>query len=452
MNAAPEIYTVSQLNRETRHLLSEHFLTIKVEGEISNLSKPSSGHIYFSLKDMGAQIRCAMFRASRRRINFVPDNGKKVIVTAQVSLYEARGDYQLIVENMQESGDGALRLAYEALKLKLSDAGLFDQTAKKPVPEVPEKIAVITSPTGAAIKDILFVLKKRFPAIAVVIYPVAVQGDSAKYEIVQALTTANQRKECDVIILARGGGSLEDLWAFNEEIVAQAIYASVLPIVSGIGHEIDFTIADFVSDLRAPTPSVAAEIIAPDQQHWLRRFQQLETHLLQLLRNKLGQSGKSINWLLTRLQQQHPGKQLETKAQRLDDLELRLKQALRLKIRYAENSVSAQSARLWQHNPVNKINSLALQVQHLAGKLNLLMEHRLKNLGQQLAQSSQTLHAVSPLATLNRGYAMVTKQTDAEVIYSAEQISKGDLVNTRLSKGRFVSQIQDVYHDPKDLS
>ena len=254
-----KIYTVSQLNRETGQLLSRHFLSIRVEGEISNLSTPASGHVYFSLKDANAQVRCAMFKNQRRRGGFKPENGKQVIVTAEVSLYEPRGDYQLIVEHIEEAGDGALRRAFDALKLKLSAEGLFDAANKQSLPALPKAIGVITSPSGAAIRDILTVLQRRFPAIPVIIYPTAVQGTNAQHEIAGAIAIANKSWQCDVLILARGGGSLEDLWAFNEEKVARAIATSSIPIISGIGHETDFTIADFAADLRAPTPSAAAE-------------------------------------------------------------------------------------------------------------------------------------------------------------------------------------------------
>jgi exodeoxyribonuclease VII large subunit len=266
------IYTVSQLNREAKRLLAVHFLTVQVGGEISNLSQPSSGHIYFTLKDAQAQIRCAMFKGQQQRLRFKPANGNQVILTAQVSLYEPRGDYQLVVEHMEEAGDGALRQAFDRLKQKLLLEGLFEQERKQPLPLIPNRIGVITSPSGAAIHDILTVLKRRFPVIPVLIYPVAVQGEAAKFEITQALATANQRDEVDVIILGRGGGSLEDLWAFNEEIVARAIAASNIPVISAVGHEVDVSIADFVADYRAATPSAAAEAAVPHQDEWLNGF------------------------------------------------------------------------------------------------------------------------------------------------------------------------------------
>jgi exodeoxyribonuclease VII large subunit len=444
---ARNIITVSQLNRETSQLLAEHFLSVLVEGELSNLAQPSSGHIYFTLKDANAQVRCAMFRPQQRRLTFKPENGKQVIVRAQVSLYEPRGDYQLIVEQIEEAGDGALRRAFDALKLKLSEQGLFDAAHKQPLPTLPTAIGVITSPSGAAIRDILTVLQRRFAAIPVIVYPVAVQGDNAKHEIARAIATANRLKQCDVIILGRGGGSLEDLWAFNEELVARAIYDSEIPIISAVGHETDFTIADFVADLRAATPSAAAEHASPDQQQWLSRFVYLESLLQQQLQRKLNQQQQTLDWLSQRLQQQHPGQKLARNAKRMDELEARLKLAMHTQLRHMAASVEAKTAQLWQHNPAAIISSHKQRQDYLSQRLIAAISHKLKQLNQRLLNSSQTLHAVSPLATLNRGYAMAIKPSTGEVIRSAEQISVGDTVQTRLAHGRFTSQIKDINLD-----
>ena len=442
--AQRNILTVTQLNRATSQLLSEHFLSVLVEGEISNLSTPSSGHLYFSLKDANAQVRCAMFRSQQRRLAFKPENGKQVVVKAQVSLYEPRGDFQLIVEHIEEAGDGALRRAFEALKLKLSDEGLFDTANKKSLPALPKTIGVITSPSGAAIRDILTVLRRRFPAVPVVIYPVAVQGDNAKYEIARAIAQANEQKQCDVIILGRGGGSLEDLWAFNEEMVARAIFASVIPIISAVGHETDVTIADFVADLRAATPSAAAEHATPDQQEWLTRFIHLEARLQQQLQRKLSQKKQSLAWLSKRLQQQHPGQKLARNAQRMDELELRLNQAMQTKLRHNKGLLEATIAKLWQHNPAVTINNYKQKHDYLSKRLITVTRHKLEWLNQRLLNVSQTLHAVSPLATLNRGYALVIHHPSGQIIRSTEQLRPGDMVETRLAEGRFTSQIKDI--------
>lgn len=441
------IITVTQLNRETSQLLAEHFLSVLVEGELSNLSTPSSGHIYFSLKDANAQVRCAMFRTQQRRLAFKPENGKQVIVKAQVSLYEPRGDYQLIVEHIEEAGDGALRRAFDALKLKLSEQGLFDAAHKQSLPMLPRAIGVITSPSGAAIRDILTVLRRRFAAIPVIVYPVAVQGDNAKHEIAKAIATANQHNQCDVIILGRGGGSLEDLWAFNEELVARAIYDSQIPIISAVGHETDFTIADFVADLRAATPSAAAEHASPDQQQWLSRFMYLESRLHQQLQRKLNQKQQTLDWLSQRLQQQHPGQKLAGNARRMNELEIRLKLAMRTRLRHMTSLVGAKTAKLWQHNPALTISSHKQRQDYLSKRLIAATAHKLEQLNQRLLNSSQTLHAVSPLATLNRGYAMAIKPSTGEIIHSTEQLKLGDMVETRLAQGRFTSQIKDINRD-----
>ncbi|MEQ1546236.1 exodeoxyribonuclease VII large subunit [Methyloglobulus sp.] len=440
------IYTVSQLNRETGALLGEHFLSIFVEGEISNLSIPASGHCYFTLKDANAQVRCAMFRGQRRQ-SFKPENGKQVVVKAQVSLYEPRGDYQLIVEYLEESGDGVLRRAFDALKLKLSEEGLFSAINKKDLPLLPKAIGVITSPSGAAIQDILTVLRRRFAAVPVIIYPVAVQGENAKFEIAKAIATANTLKQCDVLILARGGGSLEDLWAFNEEIVARAIYASQIPVISGVGHETDVTIADFVADLRAATPSAAAEHATPDQQQWLYKFNELETRLQQHLQRLLRQQLQKVDWLVGRLQQQHPQQKLTRNQQRLAELELNLKKAVQLRLTHNRRISEAQIARLWQQTPMSAIRRNQQQIAYLSERLVSATNIFLKNNSQRLLNASQTLHAVSPLATLNRGYALVTEQTSGLIVRSTEQLNVGDKVLTRLAKGYFTSQVNALFEE-----
>ena len=442
------IYSVSQLNRDTADLLSGHFLSVFVEGEISNLSIPSSGHCYFTLKDANAQVRCAMFRGQRRQ-SFRPENGKQVVVKAQVSLYEPRGDYQLIVEYMEEAGDGVLRRAFDALKLKLSEEGLFSATHKKTPPILPKAIGVITSPSGAAIRDILTVLRRRFASVPVIVYPVAVQGENAKFEIAKALATANTLKQCDVLILARGGGSLEDLWAFNEEIVARAIYASQIPVISGVGHETDVTIADFVADLRAATPSAAAEHATPDQQQWLNKFNELDVRLQQHLQRQLRQHQQKIDWLNRRLNQQHPKQKLTRNQQRLDELEIRLNKAVQLKLANNQRIVETQTARLWQQTPLSVIRRNQQQQTNLNERLITAINSRLKHNNQRLLNASQTLHAISPLATLNRGYALVTEQASGQIIRSTEYLKLGDKVITQLAKGRFTSQVNELFEDDK---
>jgi exodeoxyribonuclease VII large subunit len=436
-----KIMTVSELNHETSQLLGDHFLTVHVSGEISNLSTPTSGHLYFSLKDANAQIRCAMFRNQQRRLSVIPENGKQVIVQAQVGLYEPRGDYQLIIEYIEAAGDGALQKAFEALKRTLLAEGLFDSNYKQSLPVLPKAIGVITSPTGAAIRDIVTVLKRRFSAIPVIIYPVSVQGLSAKNEIASAIVTANRLKQCDVIILARGGGSLEDLWAFNEEIVARAIFASKIPIISGVGHETDVTIADYVADFRAATPTAAAEHASPDHQQWLSLFIHLEVRLKQLLQRNINQMQQSLDWIHKRLEQQHPGQKLARKCQRIDELELRLHHAIQTKIRHHKSLIEAKMARLWQFNPAITINSLKQRKLYLSKRLMTIIDHQLEQFNLRLASSSQTLHAVSPLATLNRGYALAVFKASGEIIRSTDQLKIGDITKIHIAHGTYTSKV-----------
>ncbi|HLK71836.1 MAG TPA: exodeoxyribonuclease VII large subunit, partial [Steroidobacteraceae bacterium] len=388
---ARRVYSVSRLNREVRQLLETGVGQVWVQGELSNFSRPSSGHWYFSLKDRDAQVRCAMFRLRNARAGFVPRDGQQVLARVRVSLYEPRGEYQLLVEELDDAGLGALQRAFEALKRRLAAEGLFAPEHKRPLPAVPRCIGVITSPSGAAIRDILHILARRFPAAAVIIYGVPVQGAPAVPAIVAALDLASARGECDVLILARGGGSLEDLWAFNDERVARAIHRARLPIVTGIGHEIDFTIADFVADVRAPTPSGAAELVVPDGGAWRMRLAQLQERFSAAIRRTLGAERAALTSLKRRLSASHPGARLQAIAQRLDDAETRLQFGWQTRL-------ARDSARL-----------------------------------QSLARA---LQAVSPLATLERGFAVVTRSRDGELITSAAQLAEGESIEARLASGR----------------
>jgi exodeoxyribonuclease VII large subunit len=418
-----------------------------VEGEISNLSTPSSGHVYFSLKDSAAQIRCALFRPHIRRAALALKNGRHVVVTAQVSLYEPRGDYQLIVEQVEDAGLGALQRAFLMLKEKLAAEGLFDAAHKQALPSLPACIGVITSPTGAALRDILTVLRRRFAAVPVIVYPVSVQGQGAKVEIAAALAAANRRRECDVLIVARGGGSLEDLWAFNEEVVARAIYASRIPVIAGIGHETDFTIADFVADLRAPTPSAAAEHAVPDGQALLHRFREGEKRMLQALQASAARRTQRAAWLDKRLQQQHPGCRLQNNAQRLDDLDVRLSQALRIKLHRDRARLADLSARAGRFHPHAQIRAFMLRQQYLEQRLNTAIAQRLRHAGERLAARGQALHTVSPLATLQRGYAIVTVMGDSTPLTATAAVQVGTRLHTRLASGRIVSRVEALDGD-----
>jgi exodeoxyribonuclease VII large subunit len=384
------IYSVSKLNREVRMLLESGVGQIWVQGEVSNLARPSSGHWYFSLKDRDAQVRCAMFRARNSLARFTPCEGQSVLAYCRVSLYEPRGDYQLLVEHLEDAGLGALQRFFEELKVRLAAEGLFAAERKRPLPLVPRRIGVITSPTGAAIRDILHILARRFPAAAVLIYPVPVQGAAAAPAISAALDLASARAECDVLILSRGGGSLEDLWAFNDERVARAIHRCAIPVVTGIGHEIDFTIADFVADVRAPTPSAAAELVVPDGRTWLHRLAQLGSRFAAGMRRQLQHENARFAVLMRRLQLAHPGARLAHYSQRLDELEGRLQFAL-------QAGLAAQTARL--------------------------------------EGAARALQGVSPLATLGRGFAVITRSADGALVTVAAQLAVGDAFDATLAQG-----------------
>jgi exodeoxyribonuclease VII large subunit len=395
------VYTITELNQQVRNLLETNFARIWVEGEISNFVCPSSGHWYFSLKDKNAQVRCAMFRGHNNRIKFQPESGMHVIVFARVSLYEGRGDFQLIVEKIEEVGFGRLQRAFEQLKQKLSTEGLFDEKHKQPLPEFPQQIGVITSPTGAAIRDILSVLKRRFPLAPVIIYPTLVQGSEAAVKIVKALQLANSRRECDVLIVARGGGSIEDLWPFNEEIVARAIFTSKIPIVAGVGHEIDFTIADFVADHRAPTPSAAAEYISPNQHELLQHLTKTKQRLNYSINKNCEHQQINLSNLAQRIKRCHPIQQLQDKTQQLDCVE--------------QNLIAAQ-LRLLE----NKQNKLQLV--------------------------SRALNIISPLSTLQRGYAIITNQKNM-VIRKSSAVKIGEQINAKLNSGKLQCTVEKIYED-----
>jgi exodeoxyribonuclease VII large subunit len=388
-------------------------------------------------------VRCAMFRPRNKVSSFSLENGMQVIAHARVSLYEPRGDFQLIVEHMEETGDGALRRAFELLKQRLSAERLFDLAHKKPLPALPQQIGIITSPTGAAIRDILHVLKRRFPSIPVLIYPIPVQGNAAAPEISRMIRLAAQRNECDVLIIARGGGSLEDLWAFNDELVARAIYDSPIPVITGIGHEIDFTIADFVADIRAPTPSAAAELASPDMTEWLSTLQQHQKRLVFHQNNLLNQKQQRLQWVLRRIQQQHPGQKIRQSIQRLDELEQRLYRGIVTSLRHNRVRLGEISAHLLRATPHHRIEQYLSDCNHLSHRLITALKHLLDRYRQQLRTLSRTLDSVSPLATLGRGYAIVRRLSTGEVIHSYKEVNNGDEIETRLATGKLICNVKD---------
>jgi exodeoxyribonuclease VII large subunit len=435
------VYTVSKLNREVRLLLERGMPLVWLEGELSNFSSPGSGHWYFSLKDREAQIRCAMFRVQNGRVGFTPKSGQHVVVRGRVTLYEARGDYQLTVEHMEEAGVGALKREYERLKAKLAAEGLFALETKRELPRFPRRIGVITSPTGAAIRDVLKILARRFPPASVIVYPTPVQGAVAIPSIIQALRVANARAECDVLILTRGGGSLEDLWAFNDEGVARAIHGSKLPIVSGVGHEIDFTIADFVADARAPTPSGAAEMVVPDRHACLDVLARTADRLVVAMRRELRMFSNRFEAASSRLKVMHPGARLLQQEQRLDDLEQRLVGSIRTTLQKDRSRVSEALASLLHHSPERRVRELRLRHQTLEGRLTNALNRLVTRAENRLALAVRALNTVSPLATLDRGFAIVTRVADGALVTDASSLKVGDDIEARVAQGKLRAQV-----------
>ena len=423
--AGRDIYSVTRLNREARVLLEAGLGMVWVQAEVSNFSRPGSGHWYFSLKDRDAQLRCAMFRQRNMLARFTPREGQLVLARGRVSLYEARGDYQLLVEHLEDAGEGALQRAFEELRARLSAEGLFASERKRALPQAPMCIGVITSPTGAAIRDILQVLAQRFPAAAVVIYPVPVQGAAAAPAIAAALDLATARAECQVLILARGGGSLEDLWAFNDERVARAVARCTLPVVAGIGHETDVTIADFVADVRAPTPTAAAQLVVPDRSVWLHRLSLLARRFGVAALRKLGDAEDQLRSRLERLQRAHPGARLAQHAQRLDELELRLRRAL-------ESHLRARSAQLAAH---------AQHTVNAAERLHNAWTRCLTAAQARVELAARALQAVSPLATLQRGFAIIARASDGAIIRRSVEINVGEQLEARLADGTISARV-----------
>ena len=440
-NQARTIYSVSELNRTIRDLLESQFPLLWIEGEISNLAKPASGHLYFTLKDERAQVRCAMFKSRNLLVRFKPENGQKVLIRARVGLYEARGEFQLVAEHMEEAGDGALQRAFDELKARLAAEGLFDSDRKREIPQLPQHIGIISSATGAAVRDVLSVLKRRFPSIPVSLYPVAVQGDKAVPEITRALALAQMQQRCDVLLLVRGGGSLEDLWAFNEEAVARAIVDCTIPIVCGVGHEVDITIADFAADQRAPTPSAAAELVSPDQQTWLHRFNTYRRNLIRLMQQQLKQTSSQSQWLQSRLRMQHPRTQLAQQAQQLDDLSENLQAAFFNLLDNKKHQLKYATQGLLNNRPDQFIDYQKIQLDDLTSRLRYISEQRLESRQQQLANLCRTLQAVSPLNTLSRGYS-ITQTADGKTITDSNQVQSGEQIISRLHHGEIKSRVE----------
>ncbi|MBT3347236.1 MAG: exodeoxyribonuclease VII large subunit [Thiotrichales bacterium] len=432
------VLSVSQLNRESRFLLENNLSSLWVEGEISNLARPASGHIYFTLKDEQAQIRCAMFRNRLKDVNFRPQNGMEIQLRGSVSIYEARGDYQLIVDRMKPGGEGVLQRSFEALKKRLDAEGLFDEEQKQLLPTLPTRVGVISSASGAAIHDILTVLKRRFPALLITIYPTSVQGIAAEGEIIAAIEQAQQYGNCDLLIISRGGGSLEDLWSFNEEGVARAIYNCTIPTISAVGHETDFTIADFVADQRAPTPSAAAEMISPDGVALQQQLTQFSREITREISSLLERRESQLKNLKVRLR--HPRERIQQFAQHLDDIEQRLLHSG--KYLFIEHNSRVENLLLRLHNsrPDHQIELLRQQLQNSGEQLNNSLRHKIGEQQEHLAGLAHALENLSPLSTLARGYS-VTLDQDGVIVASVNSVESGAKISTRVRDGVIESKV-----------
>ena len=444
---ATSAISVSQLNRRVKTLIEQGMARLWVEGEISNLSRPGSGHIYLSLKDDTAQVSAAWFRQRQRGPAIGFKNGDRVLAYGRVSIYEARGNYQLMIEQMEPAGEGVLKRRFDALKLKLAGEGLFDEDRKQALPELPHRIGIITSPTGAAIRDILSILGRRFPAVPVVIYPAAVQGDGAPAELIAALATAVQRAECDVLIMGRGGGSLEDLWAFNDEQLARAISDCPLPIVSAVGHEVDFTIADFVADVRAPTPSGAAEIIVPNQSDWLRQISAFATRIARVGRRALDDRAQELDWLGRRLVASSPAATLQRQRDSLREHSGRLKSAMRQQLLEQKNTLQETRSELMNLSPALSVQRSISRLQQLRQRLATSTRNTVRDTSHKLALLGRALNSVSPLATLDRGYAIVKHEDSGEVLTNAAEVKPGKDIRAQLSRGEIVATVKRVLID-----
>jgi exodeoxyribonuclease VII large subunit len=437
-----DIFTVSRLNREARAVIEGSFPLLWVEGEISNLAQPASGHIYFTLKDPAAQVRCAMFRAKRMLLGFAPVNGQQVLVRARVSLYEGRGEFQLNVEHMEPAGEGALRLQLERLKQKLAAEGLFDETLKRPLPAFPRQVGIVTSPTGAAIRDLLSILRRRFPGLPVLVYPSKVQGEGAVEELIAMLELANRRRECDVLVLARGGGPLEDLMAFNDERLARAIRRSAVPVVTGVGHEIDLSIADLAADRRAATPSAAAELISPSAIQVAQRLRGLEQRLDTAAGRMTSKLRQRLDTTLRHLRLLHPAAGVQRQQQAMDELERRIIEAMSRRTDRSRGRWQAAAGRLLSASPRRSVERLTSASLALRTRLMRAMPVLQQVRGQRLARAVQALETLTPLATLSRGYAIVRLLPDGRVLTDAKVADAGSIVEAQLAKGRLICRVE----------
>ena len=433
-NSQQKIFQVSELNQKVRMMLESEFVNVWITGEISNFIKASSGHWYFSLKDKKAQIKGAMFRGNNRSVRANIMEGSQVLVRGRISLYEPRGDYQLIVEMMEPAGEGLLKQEFEQLKVKLTQMGLFDQDVKRPIPHSPKRVGVITSPTGAAIHDIITVLKRRSPQTQVVVYPTMVQGEHAAANLIWAIEAANYRQEVDVLIVGRGGGSLEDLWPFNDEALAHTIYNSALPIISAVGHEVDVSISDFVADLRAPTPSAAAELVSTDNSELTNKVTQLYSRLLMAYANQHKNRKQGLVKLNKTLSLLHPSHKVQLAQQKTDELQLKLTNLINNKLAQAKHNQAVNSELLLANTPKHQLEQATYKQHDLSRRLKQSMQQRLQQQQNKFAKNIEKLNIVSPLATLERGYS-ITQTPDGQVISKVEQAKQQQNLTIKVSDG-----------------
>src|SRR6201991_20328 len=441
--APPEILTPSGLNRLVRDLLEDALpMGVWIEGELSNVARPASGHVYFTLKDASAQVRCAMFRTAASRLRFRPVDGMHVLMRAKVGLYEARGEFQLVADHMEPAGEGALQREFEQLKARLGAEGLFAPERKRGLPAFARRIGVITSPSGAAIRDVLSVLGRRLGLAEVDVLPVPVQGREAPPAIASMLRKASASGRYDVLLVTRGGGSLEDLWAFNDESVARAIHASAVPVVSAVGHEVDFTIADFVADLRAATPSAAAELLVPDGADLSRQLDRLRQRMTTLVTRRLQAAAQRADHWQARLNAQRPQARLARDAQRLESLRRRLYVSISQSNSLRRARLERLQARLTAQHPKLRLTPSRIRIADLRQRMTVAMSRRIERDRLRLAQQARPLHAVSPLATLERGYAIVFDDRDA-VVRRASDVALGERLRVMLGNGEIKVRRED---------
>ena len=442
MHPTTKIYSVHELTQIFRDLLESEprLQDLWIEGEISNLARPSSGHIYFTLKDDESQIRCVIFWRAASRLKFSPKNGDAVRVHGKLSIYDVRSEYQIIGDWVEPAGVGALQLAFERLKEKLTAEGLFDTACKKPLPKFPEKIGIITSATGAAISDMLRMLQKRYPVVDVLLFPTLVQGEDAAGEIAHAIASMNRLSNIDLLIVGRGGGSIEDLWAFNEEIVARAIFASRIPIVSAIGHETDFTIADFVSDHRAPTPSAAIELIVPDAQELQQRIADFESHLKRSIRVRIESLQAKLIAARNRISPVRQVDRLNRQQQIIDQLELRIQRATTQRLGHSRQQLDTLNSKLLYLNPLSQIQTLRNRMDQLTQRHQMHIRQHVFAKKQTWQMASTRLNSLSPLGTLARGYS-VCKDLGGKTITDASTVSAGEEVEVQLLRGWLACEI-----------